>query len=316
MGKHRYDALMHTTKDYFLIILGIMLYAMGFCAFILPHHMVIGGLTGVGALVYYATNGFVPVAVTQYACNLLLLTMAYKIVGRTFVLRTIFGATIAAISLGIFQGIFMGLSKPLIADVSMSVILGGIFCGLGVGISFIHNGSTGGTDIVAAMVNKVSNVSIGRTMIIVDMLIVGTSILLPFEGTFEQRIETRVPMIVYGWVVTFVISYVTDQIINGNRQAKQFIIFSKEWEKIADHINKDANRGVTIIDGEGWYTKQQVKVLMVWCRKIESVTIFRIIKRIDPDAFITQSNVNGVYGKGFDTIKIKTPSPKNDNPGV
>lgn len=310
MGKHRYDALMHTTKDYFLIILGIMLYAMGFCAFILPHHMVIGGLTGVGALVYYATNGFVPVAVTQYACNLLLLTMAYKIVGRTFVLRTIFGATIAAISLGIFQGIFMGLSKPLIADVSMSVILGGIFCGLGVGISFIHNGSTGGTDIVAAMVNKVSNVSIGRTMIIVDMLIVGTSILLPFEGTFEQRIEYRVPMIVYGWVVTFVISYVTDQIINGNRQAKQFIIFSKEWEKIADHINKDANRGVTIIDGEGWYTKQQVKVLMVWCRKIESVTIFRIIKRIDPDAFITQSNVNGVYGKGFDTIKIKTPSPK------
>lgn len=316
MGKHRYDALMHTTKDYFLIILGIMLYAMGFCAFILPHHMVIGGLTGVGALVYYATNGFVPVAVTQYACNLLLLTMAYKIVGRTFVLRTIFGATIAAISLGIFQGIFMGLSKPLIADVSMSVILGGIFCGLGVGISFIHNGSTGGTDIVAAMVNKVSNVSIGRTMIIVDMLIVGTSILLPFEGTFEQRIEYRVPMIVYGWVVTFVISYVTDQIINGNRQAKQFIIFSKEWEKIADHINKDANRGVTIIDGEGWYTKQQVKVLMVWCRKIESVTIFRIIKRIDPNAFITQSNVNGVYGKGFDTIKIKTPSPKNDNPGV
>lgn len=316
MGKHRYDALMHTTKDYFLIILGIMLYAMGFCAFILPHHMVIGGLTGVGALVYYATNGFVPVAVTQYACNLLLLTMAYKIVGRTFVLRTIFGATIAAISLGIFQGIFMGLSKPLIADVSMSVILGGIFCGLGVGISFIHNGSTGGTDIVAAMVNKVSNVSIGRTMIIVDMLIVGTSILLPFEGTFEQRIEYRVPMIVYGWVVTFVISYVTDQIINGNRQAKQFIIFSKEWEKIADHINKDANRGVTIIDGEGWYTKQQVKVLMVWCRKIESVTIFRIIKRIDPDAFITQSNVNGVYGKGFDTIKIKTSSPKNDNPGV
>lgn len=311
MGKHRYDALMHTTKDYFFIILGIMLYALGFCAFILPHHMVIGGLTGVGALVYYATNGFVPVAVTQYACNLLLLTMAYKIVGRTFVLRTIFGATIAALSLGIFQGIFMGLSKPLIADVSMSVILGGIFCGLGVGISFIHNGSTGGTDIVAAMVNKVSNVSIGRTMIIVDMLIVGSSILLPFEGTFEQRIETRVPMIVYGWVVTFVISYVTDQIINGNRQAKQFIIFSKEWEKIADHINKDANRGVTIIDGEGWYTKQQVKVLMVWCRKIESVTIFRIIKRIDPDAFITQSNVNGVYGKGFDTIKIKTPSKKS-----
>ena len=182
---------MTNAKDYVMIVFGIAMYAIGFCGFILPHGVVIGGLTGVGTLVYFASGGFIPVAVTQYACNLLLLGMAYKIVGRTFVLRTIFGATVSALAIGVFESIFMQLDKPLIADISMSVILGAIFCGFGVGTAFIHNGSTGGTDIIAAMVSKVSNVSIGRTMIIVDMLIVATSIVLPYDGTFTERYPRR-----------------------------------------------------------------------------------------------------------------------------
>ncbi len=296
---------MTNAKDYIMIVLGIVIYAIGFCAFILPHEIIIGGLTGVGTLVYFASGGLIPVAVTQYICNLLLLAMAFRIVGKTFVLRTIFGATVAALSIGVFEGLFMALDHPLIADISMSVILGAIFCGIGIGTAFIHNGSTGGTDIIAAMVSKVSNVSIGRTMIIVDMFIVASSILLPYNGTFGERLEARVPLMVYGWVVTYIISYVTDLLINTNRQAKQFIIFSKKWEEIATRVNEEAHRGVTVLDGKGWYTKQEVKVLMVWCRKIESVTICRIIKSIDPEAFITQSNVNGVYGKGFDTMRVK-----------
>ena len=292
-------------KDYLFIILGLLLYGFGFTAFILPHEIVIGGLSGVGTLVYFATRGMIPVAVTQYACNLLLLGFAFKIVGKTFVLRTIFGATVISLSIGIFEAIFMRLSHPLIPDMSMSAILGAILCGLGVGLCFVHNGSSGGTDIVAAMVSKVSNVSIGRTMIFCDMLIVSLSIFLPFEGDLQARIETRVPLIVYGWVVTFIVAYMTDMVINTNRQATQFIIFSSKWSEIADQINMEAHRGVTVLDGEGWYTKHPVKVLMVWCRKIESVTIFRIVKSIDDNAFITQANVNGVYGKGFDTMKIK-----------
>lgn len=301
----KYNSLMTNAKDYIMIVLGIVIYAIGFCAFILPHEIIIGGLTGVGTLVYFASGGLIPVAVTQYICNLLLLAMAFRIVGKTFVLRTIFGATVAALSIGVFEGLFMALDHPLIADISMSVILGAIFCGIGIGTAFIHNGSTGGTDIIAAMVSKVSNVSIGRTMIIVDMFIVASSILLPYNGTFGERLEARVPLMVYGWVVTYIISYVTDLLINTNRQAKQFIIFSKKWEEIATRVNEEAHRGVTVLDGKGWYTKQEVKVLMVWCRKIESVTICRIIKSIDPEAFITQSNVNGVYGKGFDTMRVK-----------
>lgn len=297
-------------KDYIFIVLGLTLYAIGFSAFILPHKIVMGGLTGVGTVVYFATNGFISVAVTTYVLNLCLLAMAYKIVGRTFVLRTIFSATIISLSIGIFENFFMSLGHPLIADISMSAILGAILSGLGVGLAFIHNGSTGGTDIVAAMVSKVSNVSIGRTMLIVDLCIVSTSLWLPFDGSFAERLEARVPVLVYGIVVTFVIAYVTDLVINSNRQATQFLIFSKNWKEIADAINKDARRGVTVLDGMGWYTKKDMKILMVWCRKTESVTIFRIVKSIDDNAFITQGAVNGVYGQGFDTMRVKMKNSK------
>ena len=293
-----------------MIVFGLFLYAFGFCAFILPHEVVIGGLAGVGTLVYFATYGKISVAITSYACNLLLLAMAYRIVGKTFVTRTVFGATVIASGIGVFEKIFMGFGHPLVPDTVVSVALGAIMCGVGVGTAFIHNGSTGGTDIVAAMVSKKSNVSIGRTMIFVDMSVVAMSIFLPFSGTWEQRIEARIPVIVYGFMVTFIASYCADMVINTNRQATQFFIFSPKWQEIADRVNKEAHRGVTVLNGLGWYSKQEQKVLMVWCRKIESVTIFRIIKSIDEDAFITQGAVNGVYGKGFDTMKIKMKKRK------
>lgn len=304
---------MTNSKDYVMIIFGLLLYSIGFTAFILPHEVVIGGMAGVGTIVYFATNGLISVGVTSFVLNLLLLAIAYRIVGRTFVLRTIFGVTIASLGIGIFENLFMGLGHPLVPDRVVSVVLGAILCGVGIGTVFIHNGSSGGTDIVAAMVSKVSNVSIGRTMIFVDMAIVSGSLFLPFNGTFEQRIEARIPTMVYGFMVTWIVSYVTDMIINTNRQATQFIIFSTKWVEIADMINQEAHRGVTVLDGQGWYTKHDVKILMVWCRKIESVTIFRIVKSIDEDAFITQGAVNGVYGKGFDKMKIKMKKNKTDH---
>lgn len=308
-AKHSYNSLLVNTKDYLWIILGLSIYSVGFTAFILPHKIVIGGLAGIGTLVYFATDGMIPVAATSFVCNIILLAAAYRIVGRRFVLRTIFGVIVATLGVGLTENIFMSLEHPLIPDRVVSILLGGISCGLGIGLTFIHNGSSGGTDIVAAMVSKVSNVSIGRTMIFVDILIVSCSVFLPFEGTIEQRIEARVPTIVYGILIIFLYSYVTDQIINGNRRASQFIIFSPQWESIADRIVNEAHRGVTVLDGKGWYSKHDVKILMVYCRKTESVNIFRIVKSIDPDAFITQGAVSGVYGKGFDSFKIKMKKP-------
>lgn len=311
MVDYKKNRMLTNAKDYLIIILSLAIGSLGFTAFVLPHGVVMGGLTGVGTLVYFASGGTIPVAITQYACNLLLLAIAFRIVGKKFVLRTIFGATIFSLFIGLFENIFMAMDEPLIKETSVSIVLGGILCGIGIGSVFLHNGSTGGTDIVAAMVSKLSNQSIGRTMIYTDMLIVSMSIFLPFEGTIEERLQERIPMIVYGLMITYVIAFMTDLLINTNRQAVQFTIFSRKWEEIATAINQDAHRGVTVIDGKGWYSKEEVKVLMVWCRKIESVTIFRIVKSIDKDAFIAQSNANGVYGKGFDVMKVKIKHPKD-----
>lgn len=289
--------LWRNTKDYIFITLGMAIYALGFCAFILPEKVVIGGLAGIGTLVYFLTG--IQVGITQYALNLLLLAIAYRVVGRQFVVGTIYGATMISVFVSIFQPLF---SEPLTSEPFMNVVIGGIMCGTGVGLTFVHNGSSGGTDIVAAMVPKHSNVSIGRMMLYTDFFIISSSYLLFHD----------LDKVVYGFVVLFLVSYMADLIINTNRQAVQFTIFSLHWKEIATAINNEANRGCTVLNGTGWYSKQEVKVLLVMCRKIESVTIFRIIKSIDSNAFITQANVNGVYGKGFDEVKVKM---KVDEPG-
>ncbi len=292
-------------SDFIMILVGLAIYAVGFCAFILPHQIVIGGMAGLGTLVFFASHKLIPVAVTMYGVNLILVACGYKVLGKSFTIRTVFGATFISVFIGLLEGYFLA-HPPLITETAMSIVLGGILCGLGIGTIYIHNGTSGGTDIVAAMVTKVSNVSVGRTMMIVDMSIVGLTFFLPFDGDMDARIQASVPRIIYGWVVIFIYSYITDMLINTNRQATQFIIFSTKWKEIADSINVDAHRGVTVVNGQGWYTKHDVKILLVWCRKIESVTIFRIIKGIDENAFISQGNVNGVYGKGFDKMKVKT----------
>lgn len=286
--------LWRTSRDYFFITLGMALYALGFCGFILPQKVVIGGLAGIGTIVYLTLG--VPVAITQYALNLLLLAIAYKVVGKKFVLGTIYGATMISVFVGIFQPLF---ADGFTNEPFMNIVIGGIMAGMGVGIAFTHNGSSGGTDIVAAMVNKHTNVSIGRTMIYTDVFIISSSYFL-----FHQ-----IDKVVCGLVVLVLSSYCADMIVNTNRQAVQFTIFSKKWQEIATAINNEAKRGCTVLTGMGWYSKQEVKVLLVMCRKIESVTISRIIKSIDSDAFITQANVNGVYGQGFDELKVKMKLP-------
>lgn len=285
-----------SSRDYVIIVFGLLIYAFGFCAFVLPEKVVIGGLVGVGSIGYFLTG--IPVAVISYGCNLTLLAIAYKVVGKQFVVRTIFGATVINLFIGVLQPFF---PEPLIAQQTfMNIIIGGIMCGVGIGLAFTHNGSTGGTDIVAAMVSKHSNVSIGRMMIYCDFVIISSSFFI-----FHQ-----IDNVVYGLVVTFLASFMADQIINTTRQAVQFTIISAHWEKIADAINNEARRGCTVLEGMGWYSKHPVKVLLVMCRKIESVTIFRIVKSIDKDAFITQANVNGVYGQGFDMVKLKMKDGK------
>ncbi len=282
--------LIRTLKDYLFITFGVSLYAFGFASFILPHKVVIGGLSGLSTIVYFTTG--CPIAIANYGFNLLLLAMAFKVVGKQFVIGTIFGATMISIMLGIAIPLCDGLFH---LDPFLSCVIGGILAGTGIGITFTHNGSTGGSDIVAAMVSKHTNATIGRILIYVDMCIISSSFLIFGE----------IDKVVYGFVVLFIGSYMTDMVINTNRQAVQFLVFSHRWQEIATAINNQAKRGCTVLSGMGWYSKQEVKVLLIMARKIESVNIFRIIKSIDRDALISQSNVNGIYGLGFDQMKIK-----------
>ena len=287
-------------KDYVMIIVGLVIYSFGFCAFILPQNVVIGGYTGLASLFYYTLG--IPVGPVIFALNIISLLVAYKIVGKRFVLRSIFGAFGLSAIVSIMQPLF---PTAIVApdNSMMNVMIGGIHCGLGLGLSFVHNGSTGGTDIIAAMVNKRTNVSIGRMLLYADGLIIFSSMLI-----FHS-----IDNVVYGFLELLFATFMTDQVINTNRQAMQFLIISDKWEEIANAVVNDAHRGCTVFSGMGWFTKEDVKMLMVMCRKIEGVTVMRVVKSIDPYAFITQSNVNGVYGVGFDAMKIRL---KNFHPNT
>ena len=279
-------------KDFLFMSIGIFLYSFGFTAFILPEKVVMGGVSGLSALAFYAFN--FPPAISMWGINCGLLLLAFRALSRQFTIRTIVGVTVMSLFVGFLQPFFT--AHPVITageDKFMHVLIGGALGGAGLGLVFSHNGSTGGTDIMIALLNKHFRMSCGRAMQFIDISIIGSSYFL-FHST-----ET----IVYGVAFTLIASYVCDYIINGARQTVQFIIISKKYEKIADTINKHVHRGVTLIEGKGWYSKGDVKILIVLARKYESQEVFNYIKHIDPEALVSQSFCQGVFGEGFDTIK-------------
>lgn len=280
-----------TIKEYVTILFGLGLYALGWTGFLLPHQITTGGVTGLAALVYFA-NGL-PVAVTYLSINLVLLVISVRMFGWKFSLRTIFGVAVLTLFLSVAQNL---INKPLLVDEPfMACVIGGLLAGAGVGIVLTANGSTGGTDIVALIINKYRNITPGRAMLYSDLVIICSSYFL-----FHS-----VDKILYGLTSLAVSAYAVDMVLNGDRQSVQFFIFSSKFETIAMRINNEAHRGVTVLDGMGWYSKEPAKVLCVMARKNESVKIFRIVKQEDPNAFVSQGSVIGVYGKGFDIMKSK-----------
>lgn len=290
--------------DLIFIIIGIIIYSIGFTLFILPHHIVIGGMAGFSTLIYYASNQTIPVAITMYGTNILLLACGYKFLGKGFVFRTIFGATLLSVLIGMMEGYFTS-HPPLIPDMTMSVAMGSVLLGIGIGIYYSHHGTAGGTDIIAAVMSSISNISMGRVMMMVDITIVALSFFLPFDGDMESRLQSRTQSIIYGWLAIFFYSYLADKFAYEGRQTIQFIILSDEWEKIAYRITHETGRGVTTWEGQGYWTKKDRKLMIVWCRKFNTYDIYDIVKEVDPQAYITTSYVKSVYGNGFDILKAK-----------
>ena len=298
-------------KDYFFITLGLVLYTISFTVFLMPYQIVAGGVTGLSAIIYYAT-GF-HLENTYIIINIALLAVALKILGFKFLMKTIYAIFTLYFLLMIAQDLIPkqenGLPFKLMGEGQdfMSMIIGCVMTGIALATVFMNNGSTGGTDIIAASVNKYhSNVSLGSVLIAADFCIIGSCMFFPQFGTYMERAHK----VMFGFCVMAMENYVLDYVMNARRQSVQFMIFSQKWQEIANAIGTQMDHGVTILDAHGWYTGQERKVLCILAKKNESVNIFRIIKMIDPQAFVSQSAVIGVFGEGFDAIKVKVKKEK------
>lgn len=306
----RKQQIWNETKDYLFITIGLLLYTISFTVFLMPYQIVAGGVTGLAAIVYYAT-GF-RIENTYIIINLALLVVALKVLGFKFMMKTIFAIFTLYFMLIVAQDILPkqpnGLPIKLLGEGQdfMSMVIGCVITGIALATVFLNNGSTGGTDIIAASINKYHNISLGTVLIAVDFCIIGSCMFIPQFGTYIERAHK----VMFGLCVMTLENFSLDYVMNSRRESVQFMIFSRKYMEIADEIGTQTNHGVTILDGHGWYTGQEVKVLCVLAKKNESTEIFRLIKMIDPNAFVSQSSVIGVYGEGFDEMKVKIKKKK------
>ena len=292
--------ILSVLKEYVIIFLGLLLYVCAWSVFLLPNNMVGGGVSGMGAIIQYAT-GF-KISYTYFLVNAVLLVIALKILGKSFGAKTIFAVIVTTALFRIIPDI---IPVDFINEFAHEngrltcAVFGGALSGLGIAITFTQGGSSGGTDIIALIINKYRSISPGSIIVSLDVLIISSTLLIPSAGTFGTRLAT----VIYGFVTSAVFSYTLDLFLNGNKQCVQIMVFSKKYAEIADAITREAHRGVTAIHSEGWYTHTESELVTVVARKQESSQILRIIKKVDDTAFVSVGNVSGVFGKGFEQIK-------------
>lgn len=299
-------------KEYLLITLGVTAYALGWAVFLGPNNMIGGGVTGFAAILEYAFG--LPIPVTYFVLNIVLLVIGTKVLGTGFGFKTIYAIIMTSVMLAVTKDIiphdfieqFAGSESKIVCT-----ILGGIMAGVGIGMSMSQGGSTGGTDIIALVWCKFRPSSPGRVILVIDIIIILSSLLFPSyiegaDGMVMMAFPEKLATVVYGLIQVTVCGYAIDLYISGSKQSVQVFIFTKKVEEMADAIAFDMKRGVTVIPAKGWYSKEDKQVLMVVTRKTDLNLLLRYVKSIDPDAFLSVSSVMGVYGQGFDTIKVKT----------
>ena len=301
-------------KEYLILTLGILIYVAGWTIFMIPNNLIRGGLTGVSSIIQYAVG--IKMGYTYFVLNAILLVTAFVVIGANFGGKTIYAIILASVGLNVLQDL---IPATIIETLSvqngklMSTIMGGILSGAGIGMSMSQGGSTGGTDIIALIVNKYRNISPGRIILWIDAVIILSSLAVPSytaEGELVPFAE-KITTVVYGLILITVNGYVIDLYLSGSKQSVQLFIMSRKYEEIADAITKDIHRGVTVLPAVGWYTKKENHVLMVVTRKTDLNFLLKYIKTIDNDAFLSVSSVSGVYGNGFDAIKSgRKMSPK------
>lgn len=295
MVKFEWSDIIPSGKDLLMMASGLIVYAIGFSCFILPYEMTSGGVSGIGALIYYVT-GFPP-SYSYFIINVALLAFALKILGGKYTVKTLIATGMISLLIGVGQSLVTSETGELYKVVGeqkfLACVLGGLSEGIGLGLVFQAGGSTGGSDIIASIINKYKPISLGRALLMIDIFIVS------LNWFVLRDMET----LVMSYCMMFIAINMIDYVINGARQSVQFIIISENYEQIAIRISNELDRGCTILEGHGWYSKQKRPVLLVMAKKFERKDIFDLIHKEDPNAFVSMSNVEGVFGEGFDPIK-------------
>ncbi len=289
-----FDKMLVGAKEYFLMAVGIMIYTFGWIGCIAPADGTGGGAAGLATVICRALalgDIAIQLGTMTFIINGILLLFAGFIVGWKFGIKTVYCVIILGFGMNFWQSV-LPAGDFLHLDRLLSIILGGILAGIGIAMCFKQGGSTGGTDIVAMIINKYRTISYGRIVITCDFTIITSALLVGYH------IDT----VIYGFVMTAVFGYTVDMLMAGNQQSSQVLIVTHDFQKMADTIVNNAHRGVTVLDSTGWYSKEASKVVMVVCRKRETSTILKLVKSVDPDAFITVGSVMGVYGKGFEAL--------------
>ena len=301
--------LLTLVKEYALVSVGVIAYALGWTIFLLPNNLVGGGVSGFASILMYATG--IPMGVTYFVLNILLLLIGTKILGTGFGGKTIYAIVATSVLLSLMPNL---IPMEFIHDFAVSngkmicTLLGGVIAGVGIGLTMSQGGSTGGTDIIALVWCKFHPSSPGRVILIIDIGIIASSLLFPSytdNGELLPLAE-KLAVVVYGLILVTVSGYAVDLYLSGSKQSVQAFIFTKKVTEMADAIAFDMKRGVTVIPAKGWYSKEEKQVIMVVTRKADLNILLRFVKAIDPDAFLSVSTIMGVYGQGFDTIKVKT----------
>ena len=280
--------------------LGMFMYAFGWVACVIPAGGMGGGATGLSMLLN-AVFPSITMGTFVFAINVVLLIVAGFIVGWNCGIKTIYCIIVLSIAMDSWgyilpPNILVEYTQNIDSHNILLVILGAVIAGSGVAVCFSQGGSTGGTDIVAMIINKYKTISYGKIVISGDFFIIGCSLFVASD------LATGIATVIYGYIMIAVYGYTVDLIQSGSQQSSQIFIISPKYQQIADIINNDAHRGVTIIDGTGWYTKKESKIVMVVCRKRDASMILKLVRTIDADAFITMGSVMGVYGKGFEAL--------------
>lgn len=290
--KKRRDIIM----SYVVITLGLVIYTFAWSAFLLPSKIISGGVTGVSSILYFLTGERIPVGVTNLFLNAVLLLLGFKMLGSKFGANTIYGIVMSSLLFILWQQVLGIGSLFNVAEFGnfMCAIAGGALCGIGIGMTFSMGGNSGGTDIVALIVSRYYNISPGKVIMFIDLVIIGCTFFV------SKKLEN----VIFGYIVMVTMTYVLDMVLDGSKQSYQILVFSSQTESIGEAITKEVGRGATLLNGKGCYTQKNQEVLVIVAHKSDKPHIMQIIHRIDAGAFISVSKVQGVYGANFEKLKM------------